>query len=98
MQRLGTAPRQRPQQAGAHSPQNVCEAEDSKVSQDKGDSAEMVFAPAVQRMVRIHHYELRDRVSRRGIMVKYAERPLLGINGEAEAAVNGILLSWLAIK
>lgn len=63
-----------------------------------GDSAEVAFVPAVQRLARVHHYGLRDRVSKRGIKVKYAERPLLGINGEIEATVSGVLLGWLAIK
>ncbi|MGG6124896.1 phage virion morphogenesis protein, partial [Pantoea allii] len=53
-----------------------------------GDSAEVAFVPAVQRLARVHHYGLRDRVSKRGITVKYAERPLLGINGETETTVK----------
>ncbi|MCU7366798.1 phage virion morphogenesis protein [Pantoea stewartii] len=61
-----------------------------------GDSAEVAFIPAVQRLARVHHYGLRDRVSRRGITVKYAERPLLGVNGEIETVVRNILLYWLS--
>ncbi|MDJ0037352.1 phage virion morphogenesis protein [Pantoea allii] len=61
-----------------------------------GDSAEVAFVPAVQRLARVHHYGLRDRVSKRGIKVKYAERPLLGINGETETTLSDILLRWLA--
>lgn len=61
-----------------------------------GDSAEVAFIPAVQRLARVHHYGLRDRVSKRGIMVKYAERPLLGTNGETETTVSDILFRWLA--
>jgi len=61
-----------------------------------GDSAEVAFIPAVQRLARVHHYGLRDRVSRRGITVKYAERPLLGINGETETTISDILFRWLA--
>lgn len=60
-----------------------------------GDSAEVAFVPAVQRLARVHHYGLRDRVSKRGITVKYAERPLLGINGETETTVKEILSNWL---
>nr|WP_246871004.1 phage virion morphogenesis protein [Pantoea ananatis] len=60
-----------------------------------GDSAEVAFIPAVQRLARVHHYGLRDRVSRRGITVKYAERPLLGVNGETETLVKDILYRWL---
>lgn len=60
-----------------------------------GDSAEVAFLPAVQRLARVHHYGLHDRVSKRGITVKYAERPLLGINGETETTVKEILSNWL---
>nr|WP_226376679.1 MULTISPECIES: phage virion morphogenesis protein [Pantoea] len=62
-----------------------------------GDSAEVAFVPAVQRLARVHHYGLRDRVSRRGIKVKYAERPLLGISGETENRIGKILNRWLAV-
>ncbi|KGL58324.1 virion morphogenesis protein [Pantoea ananatis] len=61
-----------------------------------GDSAEVAFVPAVQRLARVHHYGLRDRVSKRGITVKYAERPLLGINKETEATLNNLVVDWLA--
>lgn len=59
------------------------------------DQAEIAFAPAVQKLARVHHYGLRDRVNRRGTMVKYAERPLLGVNGEVESSVRNTLLRWL---
>ncbi|WP_288491594.1 phage virion morphogenesis protein [uncultured Pantoea sp.] len=61
-----------------------------------GDSAEVAFVPAVQRLARVHHYGLRDRVSKRGITVKYSERPLLGVSKEMENIVNEILMRWLA--
>ncbi len=60
-----------------------------------GDSAEVVFIPAVQGLARVHHYGLRDRVSRRGITVKYAERPLLGISGETETTIKDVIVGWL---
>lgn len=56
------------------------------------DAAEVTFIPAVQKLARVHHHGLRDRVSRRGPMVKYAERPLLGVNNEVESLVYGILM------
>lgn len=64
-------------------------------AQASADQAEIAFAPAVQKLARVHHYGLRDRVNRRGTMVKYAERPLLGVNGEVESSVREILLRWL---
>jgi len=54
------------------------------------------FAPNVQRLVRVHHYGLRDRVNRQGMEVKYAERPLLGVNDDMENLVRKTLLHWLA--
>lgn len=38
------------------------------------------FKGSVQRMVRVHHYGLRDRPSRNGNDVQYDAHPLLGLN------------------
>lgn len=65
-------------------------------AQANADVAEVAFVPGVQKLVRVHHYGLRDRVNRRGTEVKYAERPLLGINNDVENTVREILLHWLA--
>ncbi|EXU75984.1 phage virion morphogenesis protein [Erwinia mallotivora] len=67
-------------------------------AQANADSAEIAFVPAVQRLARVHHYGLRDRVNRRGNVVKYAERPLLGINNKVESLVQRIILRWLIEK
>ncbi|WP_312140458.1 phage virion morphogenesis protein [Pantoea septica] len=64
-------------------------------AQASADQAEVAFAPAVQKLARVHHYGLRDRVNRRGTMVKYAERPLLGVNGGVVSSVRDTLLRWL---
>lgn len=58
------------------------------------DSASVQFAGKVQRIARVHHYGLRDRVSRRGPEIRYAERRLLGVNKEVVALTRDILLSW----
>ena len=65
-------------------------------AQANADTAEIAFVPWVQRLARVHHYGLRDRVSRRGPTVKYAERPLLGVNGEVENLVRETLMHWLS--
>lgn len=44
------------------------------------DSASVQFDGSVQRIARVHHYGLRDRVSRKGIYTIYAKRQLLGFN------------------
>lgn len=65
-------------------------------AQANADTAEIALVPWVQRLARVHHYGLRDRVSRRGPMVKYAERPLLGVNNDVEISVRETLSQWLA--
>lgn len=58
------------------------------------DSASVQFIGQVQRIARVHHYGLRDRVSRRGLQVKYAQRHLLGLNEELEIIARNTLMQW----
>lgn len=60
------------------------------------DSASVQFAGEVQRIARVHHYGLRDRVSRRGPDVRYVERRLLGVNDESENIASDVLLRWIS--
>ncbi|MGP2485657.1 phage virion morphogenesis protein [Pantoea ananatis] len=62
-----------------------------------GDSAEVAFIPAVQRLARVHHYGLRDKVTKNGVTLIYPERRLLGLNKKIEGEVKNILLLWLAV-
>lgn len=64
-------------------------------AQANANMAEIAFVPGVQKLVRVHHYGLRDRVNRRGTEVKFAERPLLGISSEVKNSVNQTLMRWL---
>lgn len=59
------------------------------------DSAGVQFAGKVQRIARVHHYGLRDRISRKGPEVRYAERRLLGVNDEVETVTRDTLFRWL---
>ena len=59
------------------------------------DSASVQFEGKVQRIARVHHYGLRDRVSRKGPEVRYTERNLLGFNSESEQLIKDIMLDWL---
>ncbi|MDX6022868.1 phage virion morphogenesis protein [Scandinavium sp. V105_16] len=61
------------------------------------DSASVEFAGQVQRIARVHHYGLRDRVSRKGPEVRYAERRLLGINNSVEETTRDTLFEWLSV-
>lgn len=65
-------------------------------AQANANEAVIEFTPNVQRLVRVHHYGLRDRVNQRGTEVKYAERPLLGLNEKVERNLKTILLNWLS--
>lgn len=61
------------------------------------DSAGVQFEGKVQRIARVHHYGLRERVSRRGPEVRYAVRRLLGINNSVEDMVKDTLFEWLRV-
>ncbi|ECN4641737.1 phage virion morphogenesis protein, partial [Salmonella enterica subsp. enterica serovar Enteritidis] len=61
------------------------------------DSASVQFEGKVQRIARVHHYGLRDRVSRKGPEVRYAERRLLGVNDEVGSVTHDILFHWLSV-
>ncbi|MDM2842034.1 phage virion morphogenesis protein [Citrobacter sp. Cpo086] len=59
-------------------------------------SASVQFDGKVQRIARVHHYGLRDRVRRNGPEVRYAERRLLGVNDEVETVTRDTLLRWVS--
>jgi len=56
------------------------------------DSASVQFAGQVQRIARVHHYGLRDRVSRKGPEIRYSQRRLLGVNDEMETVTYETLM------
>ena len=58
------------------------------------DSASVQFEGKVQRIARVHHYGLRDRVSRNGPEVRYAERQLLGIDSKITAVIRNKLFEF----
>ncbi|HEI3290872.1 TPA: phage virion morphogenesis protein [Escherichia coli] len=60
------------------------------------DSASVQFDGKVQRIARVHHYGLRDRVRRNGPVARYPARRLLGVNDEVETITRDTLLRWLS--
>ena len=60
------------------------------------DSASVQFDGKVQRIARVHHYGLRDRVRRNGPEARYPARRLLGVNGEVETITRDTLLQWVS--
>lgn len=59
------------------------------------DYASVQFDGKVQRIARVHHYGLRDRVRRNGPEVRYPARRLLGKNELVNKIVKSNLLEWL---
>lgn len=59
------------------------------------DSASVQFDGKVQRIARVHHYGLRDRVRRNGPEARYPARRLLGVNDEVETVTLNTLMRWL---
>lgn len=62
------------------------------------DTAEVGFDTKAQRIARVHHYGLRDRVRKNGPKVVYAPRQLLGINNVTEKILYNIINNQLAMK
>lgn len=60
------------------------------------DSASVQFDGKVQRIARVHHYGLRDRVRRNGPEARYPARRLLGVNDEVETITRDTILRWLS--
>ncbi|VDZ88212.1 phage tail-like protein [Lelliottia amnigena] len=59
------------------------------------DSASVQFTGKVQRIARVHHYGLRDRVRRKGPEVRYVERKLLGVNSTVKNEVYNFLINTI---
>ncbi|MGT8857342.1 phage virion morphogenesis protein [Enterobacter sp. 186315] len=61
------------------------------------DSASVQFAGKVQRIARVHHYGLRDRVSPRGPHILYPERRLLGVSDEMKSNIRDFIIQRLTL-
>lgn len=48
------------------------------------NTASVQFVDRVQRIARVHHYGLRDRVNKSRVIVKYPRRALLGFSDESK--------------
>ncbi|MCE1950834.1 phage virion morphogenesis protein [Enterobacter hormaechei] len=59
------------------------------------DTASVQFDGSVQRIARVHHYGLRDRVSNSGPIVRYSQRKLLGINRLTVSKIKELLINFL---
>ncbi|WP_343552657.1 phage virion morphogenesis protein [Pantoea sp.] len=59
------------------------------------DEALVEFAGSVQRMVRVHHYGLRDRPSKHAHAINYEARPLLGLDRQSLDMVEEVIINIL---
>lgn len=64
-------------------------------TQANPNEAVVEFAGNVQRMARVHHYGLRDRVSLNSKDVQYESRPLLGINAKGNDLIENLIIDSL---
>ncbi|WP_336282612.1 phage virion morphogenesis protein [Cronobacter dublinensis] len=64
-------------------------------AQANASQAEVRFTGQVQRIARVHHYGLRDRISRGGVVIKYPERRLLGFDNRIKEQLSRVLINWL---
>ncbi|MGK4329358.1 phage virion morphogenesis protein [Lonsdalea quercina] len=60
------------------------------------DMASVAFTGAVQRIARVHHYGLRDRVRPRGPRVQYAQRQLLGLDERQTRLIAETIVAHLS--
>ncbi|MBV7417965.1 phage virion morphogenesis protein [Comamonas sp. CMM03] len=60
------------------------------------DSAVVQFIGRAERIARVHHFGLRDRVAPGGAEYSYPERPLLGISQDQLEQLRDIILDRLA--
>ncbi|KKJ35275.1 phage virion morphogenesis protein [Enterobacter hormaechei] len=59
------------------------------------DSASVQFAGQVQRIARVHHYGLRDRVNRKGPEILYPKRELLGVSSNYPKLISEYIISFI---
>ena len=64
-------------------------------AQATSNEAVIEFTGRVQRMVRVHQYELRDRPSRGSKEVQYESRPLIGISELDVSIVEQLIINAL---
>jgi phage virion morphogenesis protein len=60
-----------------------------------GDQIEVGFFGWVARVARVHQFGLEDRLSTKGPMYKYSERPLLGLSKQNRTMIRESLLQYM---
>lgn len=62
------------------------------------DTAEVGFLGRINRIARVHHYGLRDRVEKGGPQHQYARRELVGITPADRERISNRLISHINLK
>lgn len=62
-------------------------------AQANENQAIVFFSQEVQRIARVHHYGLREKLN--GREFRYISRTLLGINGETLGVLSRVVLNWI---
>ncbi|QOV67799.1 phage virion morphogenesis protein [Citrobacter sp. BDA59-3] len=65
-------------------------------TQITGNTAGVEFDAKARRIARIHHYGLRDRVSKKGPEITYPTRQLLGISDVSNELIADLILEHLS--
>jgi len=60
------------------------------------DTAEVGFDAKAQRIARVHHYGLRDRVRKGGPVLVYPARELLGVNTTSNNVICSLIFNYLS--
>lgn len=63
--------------------------------ESSADEAAVTFSGTVNNLVRVHHYGLRDKVTKSGPTVKYERRQLLGFTDGDTKWIGDLVLEWL---
>nr|WP_145537648.1 phage virion morphogenesis protein [Yersinia alsatica] len=64
-------------------------------SESNADGVTVTFSGTVNNLVRVHHYGLRDKVTKNGPTVKYERRQLLGFTDGDSEWIGGWL--WIVL-
>lgn len=62
------------------------------------NAATVTFTGFANRVARVHHYGLRDRVSNKGPTIQYQERRLLGFDDQDTSMVEAAIIQHLSIN
>ncbi|HAU5563303.1 TPA: phage virion morphogenesis protein [Serratia fonticola] len=64
-------------------------------SQANEDLAEISFVPFIYRIAQVHHFGLKERAGKRGVIIKYPARKLIGFDDQSLRRIEMLLISSL---